>query len=133
MYCDEILKAAHLLALEDQPLKTASRICHVPVCNLIRHRDNGVAGRGALVLGPLTTAPPAVTESILRDHSLYMEKHRRLAYYLAEKWGVKHNFSESLMTDASCETFGYCSCIGWTDPGLCLRWLEHFVNFTKEL
>ena len=51
-YGDDILKAA-LLALEDQPLKTVSRLYHVPARTLRRHRDNRVATRGALALGPI--------------------------------------------------------------------------------
>ena len=100
-YGDAILKAA-LLALEEQPLKTVSRLYHVPARTLRRHRDNRVATRGALALGPMKTALPAAAESILRDHIAYMEKClyglttidvRRLAYDLAEKLGVQHNFS----------------------------------------
>ncbi len=100
-YGDAILKAA-LLALEKQPLKTVSRLYHVPTRTLRRHLDNRVATRGALALGPMKTALPAATESILRDHITYMEKClyglttidvRRLAYDIAEKLDVQHNFS----------------------------------------
>ena len=100
-YGDDILKAA-LLALEEQPLKTVSRLYHVPARTLRRHRDNRVATWGALALGPMKTVLPAAADSILRDHIAYMEKYmyglttidvRRLAYDLAEKLGVQHKFS----------------------------------------
>ena len=100
-YGDAILKAA-LLALEEQPLKTVSRLYHVPARTLRRQRDNRVAIRGALALGQMKTALPAAAESILRDHIAYMENClyglttidvRRLVYDLTEKLGVQHNVS----------------------------------------
>ena len=100
-YGDETLKAA-LLALEEQPLKTVSRLYNIPTRTLRRHRDNRVCTRGALALGPKKPALPTTVERTLRDHISYMEKclyglttvdMRHLAYDLAEKLGLKHNFS----------------------------------------
>ena len=95
-YGDETLKAA-LLALEEQPLKTVSRLNNIPTRTLRRHRDNRVCTRGALALGPKKPALPTTA-----DHISYIEIFlyglttvdvRRLAYDLAEKLGLKHNFS----------------------------------------
>ena len=100
-YGDETLKAA-LLALEEQPLKTVSRLYNIPTRTLRRHRDSRVFTRGALAFGPKKPALPTTAERTLRDHISYMEKClyglttvdvRRLAYDVAEKLGLKHNFS----------------------------------------
>ncbi|KAI0235340.1 hypothetical protein LSAT2_014173, partial [Lamellibrachia satsuma] len=100
-YGDETLKAA-LLALEEQPLKAVSRLYNIPTRTLRRHRDNRVFTRGALALGPKKPALPTTAERTLRDHISYMENClyglttvdvRRLAFDLAEKLGLKHNFS----------------------------------------
>ena len=116
-YGDDILKAA-LLALEEQPLNTVGRLYHVPARTLRRHRDTRVATRGALALGPMKTALPAATESILCDHIAYMEKClyglttidvRRLAYDLAEKLGVQHLSKRSLQ-----DTTGYADSLSDT-------------------
>ena len=100
-YGDETLKAA-LLALEKQPLKTVSRLYNIPTRTLRRHRDNRVCTRGGIALGPKKPALPTTAERTLCDHISYMEFFfyglttvdvRRLAYDLAEKLGLKHNFS----------------------------------------
>ncbi|KAI0226177.1 hypothetical protein LSAT2_023141 [Lamellibrachia satsuma] len=72
-YGDETLKAA-LLALEEQSLKTVSRLYNIPTSTLRRHRDNRVFTRGALALGPKKPALPTTAERTLRDHISNMEK-----------------------------------------------------------
>ena len=64
---DETQKAA-LLALEEQPLKTVSRLYNIPTRTLRRHRDSRVFTRGALALGPKKPALPTTAERTLRDH-----------------------------------------------------------------
>ncbi|XP_041347801.1 uncharacterized protein LOC121367590 [Gigantopelta aegis] len=105
-YGGEKLKSA-LNALKDQPLKQVSRQYGIPARTLRRHRDLKVKYSGVVVLGPKQPVLSHDVERLLIQHITHMERSlyglstvdvRRLAFELAERLGIKHNFkSESKM------------------------------------
>ena len=109
-YDDETLKDA-VSALEEYRRRQFVVYETTFIRTLRRHRDSRFATR-VLALGPKKPAVPNTAECILREHISYMEKCLhvlinidvvRLAYDLAEKLGLKHNFfAETKIWNTTC-------------------------------
>lgn len=103
-YGAEVLQTALRLINEGRSVKSISREFSIPPRTLRRHRDRKTKNPGMIVLGPKQPVLPPAFEDELKNYIFLMEKRmysitatdvRRLAFLLAERAGLKHNFSQS--------------------------------------
>ena len=101
-YGEETLKTALQLIHDGRSVRSVSKEFNIQAKTLRRHRDAKVKMPRTLNLGPIRPDLPAYVEAELRKYILDMEKSmyaltpldvQRLAFLIAEREGMKHNFS----------------------------------------
>ena len=126
IYGESQLQAALQAVEGGMPLIRASKTHGVPARTLRRHRDKRVLFPGKVKLGRYQSTLPSEVEAALYDHIKFMEKRlyglttidvRRLAFDVAEKWGIDCPFNKTTRMAGKDWLAGFFSRF----PGLSIR------------